>query len=247
MNRAHREGPIPCEPTTARFASTNPGFRLRSRIVNSILEQWPIVCGTGSWLEAHLVGRLGLTDGIPGLVGCGISEQEVWQLSQTLEQQGLVILSDSIAADRGIALIQRLRRGPLDHRVLLLVQDYRSGGIQALLQLPHQGAPLAMVHVESFGSGVGIRALVALRAGRSYSDPRLRDSLQLAKCCEFTTREAQTLQRLGRGLSNKAIASELGIAPETVRDYVSGLLRKLGASNRTEALGKAMAMGLLHN
>ena len=65
--------------------------------------------------------------------------------------------------------------------------------------------------------------------------------------CELTHRETQTLQALGRGLGNKAIAAELGIASETVRDHVSALLRKLGVGNRTEAVGKAMGMGLIHH
>jgi len=230
-----------------RFGPANQGFRRRTQVVNSIIDRWPIVCGTGSLLEAHLVGRLALARELPSLVGCAISEAEVWQLCQTLEQPGLVILSDSVAVDRGLALIQRLQGERLGHRVLLLVQADGPVPLQPLLQLRHQGAPLAMVHVESFGSGVGIRALVALRAGRSYQDPRLRKSLPLAMLCELTPRESQTLQALGRGLGNKAIAAELGIASETVRDHVSALLRKLGVGNRTEAVGKAMGMGLIQH
>ena len=230
-----------------RFAPENRGFRQRTQVVNSIIERWPIVCGTGSFLEAHLVGRLALAGELPSLVGCGSNELEVWQLCQTLEQPGLVILSESVAADRGLALIQRLQGEPLGHRVLLLVQADSPVPLQPLLQLRHQGAPLAIVHVESFGTGVAIRALVALRAGRSYQDPRLRKSLPLAMVCELTPRETQTLQALGRGLGNKAIAAELGIASETVRDHVSALLRKLGVGNRTEAVGKAMGMGLIQH
>ena len=236
---------VPIAPETLRFGPANQGFRQRTRIVNSILEQWPVVCGTGSWLEAHLVGRLALAGALPGFVGCGINEEEVWQLCHSPERPGLVMLSDSIAADRGLALIKRLQRGKLGHRVLLLVQAPQHVPIQALIQFLHQGAPLAIVHVESFGTGVGIRALVALQASCSYLDPRLRESLQVAEVCQLTRRESQTLQGLARGQSNKAIAAELGIATETVRDHVSVLLRKLGANNRTDAVGKALAMGLI--
>lgn len=81
-----------------RFSPENLGFQLGTQVVNSILQHWPLVCGTGSLLEAHLVGRLALAGELPSLVGCAISEAEVWQLCQTLEQPGLVILSDSIAA-----------------------------------------------------------------------------------------------------------------------------------------------------
>ena len=73
-----------------RFAPENRGFRQRTEVVNSIIERWPIVCGTGSLLEAHLVGRLALAGELPSLVGCGINEEVVWQLYQTLEQPGVV-------------------------------------------------------------------------------------------------------------------------------------------------------------
>ncbi len=36
-------------------------------------------------------------------------------------------------------------------------------------QRPIRNAPLPVVQVEGFGSGVGIRGLVTLRAGRSYA------------------------------------------------------------------------------
>ena len=98
--------------------------------------------------------------------------------------------------------------------------------------------------MERFGSGVGIRSLLALRAGRSYVDPGLRHGLDSASGCQLTPRELQTLQGLTRGLTNKVIAAELGIAPETVCDHVSALLHKLEAKNRTQAVGKAMAPGL---
>ena len=227
------------------MSPSNQGFRRRTRSVNSIIEQWPIVCGTGSLLEAHLVGRLGLAEALPGLVGCGTNEQEVWLLSTTLERQGLVVLSDSIAADRGLALIQRLQMGHLGHRVLLLVQAVQAGRIKLLLKRCHQGSPLAILHVESFGSGAVIRALLSLKAGRSYLDHQLREMLELGADCQLTRRETQALQGVARGLSNKLIAAELGIKPETARDHVSSLLSKLTAHNRTEALAKALEMGLI--
>ena len=227
------------------MSPSNQGFRRRTRSVNSIIEKWPLVCGTGSLLEAHLVGRLGLAEALPGLVGCGTNEQEVWQLSTTLERQGLVVLSDSIAADRGIALIQRLQMGHLVHRVLLLVQAVQAGRIKLLLKRCHKASPLAILHVESFGSGAVIRALLSLKAGRSYLDPQLREMLELGADCQLTRRETQALQGVARGLSNKLIAAELGIKPETARDHVSSLLSKLTAHNRTEALAKALEMGLI--
>jgi two-component system, NarL family, nitrate/nitrite response regulator NarL len=48
-------------------------------------------------------------------------------------------------------------------------------------------------------------------------------------------REAEILQRLLQGHSNKTIARELGITETTVKVHLKSLLRKISASNRTQA------------
>jgi NarL family two-component system response regulator LiaR len=52
---------------------------------------------------------------------------------------------------------------------------------------------------------------------------------------DLTARENDVLPLLAAGLTNKAIARELGLTEGTVRIYVSAILAKLGAANRTEA------------
>jgi two-component system, NarL family, nitrate/nitrite response regulator NarL len=51
----------------------------------------------------------------------------------------------------------------------------------------------------------------------------------------LSAREAQILQQLVKGSSNKAIARDLDISHETVKVHIRALLRKLEARNRTQA------------
>ena len=51
----------------------------------------------------------------------------------------------------------------------------------------------------------------------------------------FTAREREVLGLLAEGMPNKQIAKVLGISVRTVTVHVSNLLRKTGASSRTEA------------
>ena len=60
----------------------------------------------------------------------------------------------------------------------------------------------------------------------------------------LTRREAQVLDALCRGLSNKAIAQELDLREVTVKLHVKTLCRKLGARNRTHAVVLAKDTGL---
>ncbi len=243
------EGQPPADLSNAlRFVPTSPGFIRRTRLVNALVGSWPIVSGTGSWLEAHLVARLALTARMPNLCGSGINAQEVWDLVRQQVAEGetnreiLVILTDSIAADQGRQLMRQLRRSRARVQILLLVQQDHWLTAETLADCQAQ----AIVHVESFGTGTLIRALQALRRGQSYLDPRLQERLRQMPI-SLSGREDQVLRGVSRGLSNKAIAGEMGIADTTVRDYVSSLIRKLGASNRTDVLARALAMGLIRD
>ena len=51
----------------------------------------------------------------------------------------------------------------------------------------------------------------------------------------LTNRQAQVLQKLASGHTNKAIAEHLGLSINTVRTYVSAILRALNLSDRTQA------------
>jgi len=50
---------------------------------------------------------------------------------------------------------------------------------------------------------------------------------------------------LAQGMSNKAIESDLGISPETVKDYLENVFRKLEVRDRVSALRRATEMGLV--
>jgi len=62
---------------------------------------------------------------------------------------------------------------------------------------------------------------------------------------ELTPRELEVLNLITQGKLNKHIADELGIALSTVKNYVTSILRKLGAYNRAHAVILAQERGLL--
>ncbi len=61
----------------------------------------------------------------------------------------------------------------------------------------------------------------------------------------LTRREDEVLARLAQGMSNAAIASELTVSVNTVRNHVSNLSAKLGAHSKLEAMSIAIQRGLL--
>ena len=61
----------------------------------------------------------------------------------------------------------------------------------------------------------------------------------------LSAREQEVLEVLARGASNREIARVLMIALNTVKRHVKAILEKLGVSNRTQAVTRALYLGLL--
>ena len=61
----------------------------------------------------------------------------------------------------------------------------------------------------------------------------------------LTNRELQVLRHVALGLSNREIGRSLGISIETVKEHVQNILRKVDASDRTQAAVWAVRRGLI--
>jgi DNA-binding NarL/FixJ family response regulator len=61
----------------------------------------------------------------------------------------------------------------------------------------------------------------------------------------LTARETEVLELVASGLSNKQIAQELEISAHTVKFHVNAILAKLDVHSRTEAVVKAMQLGVV--
>ena len=61
----------------------------------------------------------------------------------------------------------------------------------------------------------------------------------------LSERERNILQLISQGLSNKRIAKELVIAPETVKSHVKHVFANLAVGTRAEAVSKAEGLGII--
>jgi DNA-binding CsgD family transcriptional regulator len=61
----------------------------------------------------------------------------------------------------------------------------------------------------------------------------------------LSKREREVLDCLARGMTSAQIADDLFISENTVKTHVRHILEKLEASNRAEAVSKAIQIGLI--
>jgi two-component system, NarL family, response regulator LiaR len=57
----------------------------------------------------------------------------------------------------------------------------------------------------------------------------------------LTARESETLALVATGMPNRAIAEALFLSENTVRTHLKAVFRKLGVTNRSQAVGRALA------
>lgn len=181
-------------------------------------------------------------------------------VSSLLEQLGSIDVVDrdraevalwdaGVDADKTLARLTELRT--LSMPVVAVVGD--SAHVAPAIAAGARGVVLR----DQVGPGIHA-ALAAVRSGLTVMDTALAESLvpnQPAKPAdapaptkgrgELTERERQVVQLLSEGLSNKLIADRLGISDHTAKFHVNGVMMKLGASTRTEAVVEAMRRGLI--
>jgi DNA-binding NarL/FixJ family response regulator len=61
----------------------------------------------------------------------------------------------------------------------------------------------------------------------------------------LSEREREVVSLIAGGSTNREIAERLFLSPHTVKEYTSGIYRKLGVRNRAEAVKRAQRLGLI--
>lgn len=113
-----------------------------------------------------------------------------------------------------------------------------------------EGAQMARLLYEAVDRGIGVEYANRLLSqcvsdnpeGQRPSGTR-RDESGLIE--PLSVREIEVLQSIGKGLSNQEVGRRLFISPHTVKAHTRNIYAKLDAHNRTEAVARARALGLL--
>ena len=91
--------------------------------------------------------------------------------------------------------------------------------------------PVAFALAVTNGSKLDLAAAVTCAMG-----PTDRPKASVASADLLTTREWQVAELVAQGLTNKAIAAQLVIAPRTAESHVERVLQKLGFNSRLQVV-----------
>jgi NarL family two-component system response regulator LiaR len=159
-----------------------------------------------------------------------------------------VILMDLVMPELdGLEATRRILAAQPEVRVLVLTSftgddkvfpAIRAGAQGYLLKDSSPDELIQAIHQVHRGES-SLDPSVARRVLQEFSQPSSRSETD-----PLTEREAEVLQLVAQGCSNRDISEQLGISNATVRSHMSSILAKLKLSSRTQAAIYALRQGL---
>ena len=174
------------------------------------------------------------------LLGEATNGSEAWAMIRELRPD-VVLMDIEMPDESGILVTRRIKAASLPVAVLMLTSYKSQQYVLASLQAGASGFILKTAPLDELE-----KAIVAVRDGRFYLDPRLsRPSSARQTSDSLTQREHEVLLLTAQGIPGKEAAERLGISERTVEAHLGAVYSKLGAKNKTEAILIALKNGLM--
>lgn len=174
------------------------------------------------------------------------SGEEAVELAQRLLPD-IVLLDVSMNGMGGIEAAGKIAASAPVVRIMMLTVSENRENLMAALKAGAHGYVLKGVSASELrditrrvASGEAyVTPALAADMLTEFSNPHPIDSFS-----ELTAREAQILQFLSQGLTNREIGERMFLAEKTVKHYMTSILQKLHVRSRTEAALIAMQHGV---
>lgn len=174
------------------------------------------------------------------VVGEAVDGLQALELYRTLRPD-VVVADLKMPNFDGVQLLNALKKETPAPRVLVLTQYEGDESIHGALA----AGALGYVMKETPGPQL-LEAIRTVAAGRRHVPIEIASRLaERSMTPRLTPREAQVLELLCQGMSNRNIGAELNVSERTVGVFVTGILTKLAVKSRTEAIAAALRRGFV--
>jgi len=205
-----------------------------------------VVVDDHSLFRRGLVGLLNEMQGFE-VVGQASDGQDALEvIGQT--HPDVVLLDLNMKGMDGIETLRQIRSRKLPVKVLMLTISQTSDDLLDAIRAGADGYLLKNTEPEDLR-----RSLARVAEGQGALSPEVTGTVMKA-LSRLTTeeqvpllsdRELEVLACMVDGMTTQQIAAQLFISDNTVKTHVRHIFEKLEVSNRAEAVGKAMQMGLI--
>ena len=186
-----------------------------------------------------LVGYLSAQPGLKVVAAVSTGAQAIEQLSQV--RPDVVLLDLRLGASSGLDVLMQIKARPYAPRVLVVSSHEGDAMVRRAMSLGADGYISKSVSSYDLLSAIrktheGRRALspeIAASLANTFDEPRL------------TEREIEILQHIASGLTNKEVASRMGVTEKTIKNRLVPIFVKLNASDRTRAVLVALERGFI--
>ena len=141
----------------------------------------------------------------------------------------------------GLEVTNALLAADPSRKVLILTTFGEAEGIRRALAAGARGAVLKSIPFDDL-----VAAVRTVAGGGTHVSPEIRQIIEEEKpLSALSPRQMEVLKSVSHGLTNEAIAANLGISVPMVRQHLQALFAKIGAQNRAEAVAIALRRMLL--
>jgi two-component system response regulator DegU len=206
-------------------------------------------------VDDHAIVRQGLIKLIEMIsdfkvVAEGSNGREAIELVK-IHKPDIVLMDLNMPDMDGIEACRRIKECDAGAKVIALTVCEEIDRITEALAAGAKGYILKNTDLESLA-----RIIRGVHEGKAYIDPAVATGLidrytsfarqaEVRDASPLSERETEVLVLVSKGKTNREIAEELFISEKTVKNHVTSILRKLDATDRTEACVVAMKRNII--
>ncbi|HFR3701431.1 TPA: response regulator transcription factor [Streptococcus suis] len=196
-----------------------------------------LVAEDQAMLRDALCQLLGFQDAVEAVLQAENGSQAIALLEK--DPVDVVLLDIEMPEKTGLDVLEWVREKTLPVKVVIMTTFKRPGYFERAVKADVDAYVLKERSIADL-----MRTIETVLAGRKEYSPELMDIL-FTQSNPLTSQEVQVLGLVAQGLSNKEIAGQLHFSDGTVRNYMTVILSKLGADNRTAAVKIAQEKGYI--